>query len=91
MRCPTVKTMVKMGFKEDEAKKIRKIMEDWNMLTHVSKPLEKIRQIMNAEKIDYIILNDQAIHFVHNGDPYDTTIIFNGSWQVGNIGYYMER
>jgi hypothetical protein len=99
MNLPTVKKMTKMGFSQDEATRIREILEKyrrrfpwgdripWTTLTAVS-------DVMKAEPPEQIIPTGSKppILFVPTGDLYDTTIFWRGgNFCVGCVAYYLEQ
>lgn len=100
MRLPTVKLMVKRGFTEEQATKIRKLMEKFADRypfgdVKPAKTMENIGSIMGCEIQEIRKGRNQkspAITYVNTGDPYDTTVMWvQGQFVIGNWGYYVER
>lgn len=90
---PTVKNMISHGFTEEQAKKIRAVLEDftrrfpggYNKQLQLVRPittLEKICRILNGCDVQSIPegtnSRSPAIHYVNMGDTYDTTVMYVG-------------
>ena len=101
MRIPTVATMVKRGFAEAEAIKIRELMEKYEKKHPAGDrapvhTLEAISGVMDGCGYEYIKhghnAKSPAIHYVNMGDTYSTTVLFvRGNFQIGCWGNIVER
>ncbi len=101
MRLPTVKLMTSRGFKVEEAKQIRTVMERYERkhgirLVRPTHTMAAIDKIMNGCGVEDIPQghNDKspAIMYVNMGDSYDTTVLFvRGEFKIGSWADIVER
>lgn len=99
MNLPTVKKMTKMGFSQDEATRIRELMEKYRRKYPGGDKLPRhtlsaISDVMGGESPEELIPTGSKpiILFVPTGDLYDTTIFWRGgNFCVGCVAYYLEQ
>lgn len=94
---PSVKTMIRHGFTEEQATHIRRLMR--RFVERHGRKLRPVRPTRTLGLINEVLegygvenIEEHDLLYVNLGDTYDTTVLWvNGRFRIGSWGAVLER